>query len=321
MTPTAQHNQALWYRHFGAPEHTLRLEQTPLPPATDDTLRVRMLYAPINASDLIPITGAYGHRISPPLVAGYEGIGRVISAPQSHRHLVGERVLPLRGQGTWQSVVTCAPGQAIPVPETIDTRLAARGYINPLAAALMLRQHPPAGKHVLLTAAGSDCAMLLGQWALQHGARSVTGIHRSAVHAGRLTGCGIRPLIQHDTAGIVRAARTADLVFDATGGDLAQAILAQLPPAAVFICYGLLSGKPFRQLHPLPRICWFHIRNTLATLSDPQWQALFTGIWPQLAASHLSNSQPFALADWQQAIRYYYQTGRQERPLLVFAAK
>jgi NADPH:quinone reductase-like Zn-dependent oxidoreductase len=39
-------------------------------------LRVRMHYSPVNASDLIPITGAYRHRTPLPAVAGYEGLAK-----------------------------------------------------------------------------------------------------------------------------------------------------------------------------------------------------------------------------------------------------
>jgi hypothetical protein len=40
---------------------------------------------------------------------------------------------------------------------------------------MMLTRYPPEGKRVLLTAAGSDCAILLGQWARQAGAEAVYG--------------------------------------------------------------------------------------------------------------------------------------------------
>ena len=36
-----------------------------------------MLVRPINPSDLIPITGAYAHRIPLPNIPGYEGVGIV----------------------------------------------------------------------------------------------------------------------------------------------------------------------------------------------------------------------------------------------------
>jgi hypothetical protein len=72
---------------------------------------------------------------------------------------------------------------------------------QPAAAQLMLTHYPSAGKRVLLTA-GSDCAILLGQWARRLGAETVYGIHRSAVHADRLAAMGIIPIAQNETATI-----------------------------------------------------------------------------------------------------------------------
>lgn len=65
-------NSALCYRQFGIPEDVLKLELSNKDLLKEDYIRVQMLYAPINASDLIPITGAYQHRIILPQIAGYE---------------------------------------------------------------------------------------------------------------------------------------------------------------------------------------------------------------------------------------------------------
>lgn len=310
-------NAAICYRHFGLPEETLKLEQTLLAPCPADRLRVRMLCAPVNASDLIPVTGAYRHRITPPVIAGYEGAGIVVSAPQAFSHLLGKRVLPLRSTGTWQNIVDSDPLWAIPVADDIDTTLAARAYINPLAALLMLKHYSPAGKQVLLTAAGSDCALLLGQWALRMGATSVAGTHRSPVHARRLAECGITPISQQDRQAVEDAAARSDLVFDATGGILAEEILQRLPQQALFICYGLLSGQTFRQTRKLPRIHWFHIRNYLDALTPAEWQSLFSEIWSLLKSSTLSETRQFDLTNWQEAIAFYRVAGRTSKPLLV----
>lgn len=293
------------------------LEYTSLPPCPADRLRVRMLCAPLNASDLIPVTGAYSHRITPPAIAGYEGVGVVISAPRACSHLLGRRVLPLRSEGTWQVIVDAESAWAILVPDEIDNTLAARAYINPLAALLMLKYYCPTGKHVLLTAAGSDCALLLGQWALRLGATSVTGIHRSPVHARRLAECNITPISQYDTRAVERVAARSDLVFDATGGTLAATLLQSLPEEALFICYGLLSGQPFRQTRRLPQTHWFHIRNYLDTFTPAEWQALFDEIWPLLKTSALSDIRHFALADWQEAVAFYRTGGRTSKPMLM----
>lgn len=142
---------ALRYHRFGAPEDCLSLESAPLGLRSENALRVEMRLAPVNPSDLIPITGAYRHRVQPPQVAGYEGIGHVIEAPAAYQHLIGQRVLPLRGGGTWQTHIDADPALAIPVPDDIPDALAARAYINPLAAYLMLKSWPVKDRHVLLT--------------------------------------------------------------------------------------------------------------------------------------------------------------------------
>ncbi|MHB9345492.1 zinc-dependent alcohol dehydrogenase family protein [Enterobacter vonholyi] len=309
-------NLALWYRRFGEPETVLQPETAPPGALAPRQLRVRMLFSPVNASDLIPITGAYRHRTPLPAIAGYEGVGVVIEAPASFKHLVGQRVLPLRGQGTWQRYVDCPAEYAIPVPDTVDAQLAARAYINPLAAQMMLTRYPPRGKRVLLTAAGSDCAILLGQWARQAGAEAVYGIHRSAVHAERLEAMGITPVAQHDANRIGIVAARSDIVYDATGGQLAEAILSVMPEQGTFVCYGLLSGQAFTQRRPAPRVAWFHIRNGLDALGVEAWRAEFERIWRMLPDSEYSDVTVYPLADWQRALSAYREGGRTRKPLL-----
>ncbi|XGI82513.1 zinc-dependent alcohol dehydrogenase family protein [Enterobacter hormaechei] len=312
-------NLALWYRRFGEPESVLQPEIAPPGVLAPGQLRVRMLYSPVNASDLIPITGAYRHRTPLPAVAGYEGVGVVTEAPASFKHLVGKRVLPLRGQGTWQRYVDCPAEYAISVPDAVDAHLAARAYINPLAAQMMLTRYPPRGKRVLLTAAGSDCAILLGQWARQAGAEAVYGIHRSAVHAERLEAMGITPVAQHDANRIGTVAARSDIVYDATGGPLAEAILSVMPEQGMFVCYGLLSGQTFTQRRPVPRVAWFHIRNGLDALGAEAWRAEFDRIWLTLPDSEYSDVKVYPLADWQKALSAYREGGRTRKPLLSMA--
>lgn len=106
------------------------------------------------------ITGAYAHRVQPPLVAGYEGLGRVVATSDALPFSLGQHVLPLRGDGTWQQWLNCSGQWLVPVPEDIADDIALRGYINPLAARLMLRRWPVRDQQIILTAAGSDCARL-----------------------------------------------------------------------------------------------------------------------------------------------------------------
>ena len=254
-------NSALTYRSFGPPREHLRLETSPLGVRPEYMLRGAMLQVPINPSDLIPITGAYAHRITLPAVAGYEGVGRVISAPRRHAEWIGRRVLPLRGAGTWQAYVDCSPDLAIPVPNGISDDIAARAYINPLAASHMLVRSPVCGKRVLLCGAGSHCADLLGYFARLQGAAEVIGAYRSESRVERMQALGITPVSAANIEEVIRCARAAEVTFDALGGPLASCVHDAMPTGSRFVGYGLLTGQPVRPNGP-PRAIYerFHLR-------------------------------------------------------------
>lgn len=307
-------NAALWFRQFGEPEHVLTLEQTPLVPFIPGTLRVRMHYAPLNPSDLIPITGAYRHRVFPPRIAGYEGVGVVEQADAPE--WIGKRVLPLRGEGTWQRWVDCPIQWAVPVPDNVPDELAARGYINPLAAWLMLKRWPVAGKRVLVTAAGSVCAGLLAQWAKRQGATEVYGVYRSAQHLPALLKSGIIPLSGDDEHGIAEATGKVDVVYDAVGGELATLMLDHLNPHGALISYGLLSGKAFSPRGKNITAQRFHLRDTLAVTPVEEWQGWFSSLWELLLQAQQPDVAVFALEEWRQALALFREPGRQRKPLL-----
>jgi NADPH:quinone reductase-like Zn-dependent oxidoreductase len=312
-------NWALWYRTFGEPEGVVRLEANELEPLKPGLIRVRMSISPINPSDLIPMTGTYGHRVRPPLVAGYEGVGTVTEAAASAPHLVGKRVLPLRGIGTWQHHVDCDPAWAVPVPDDIDDHLAARAYINPLAAFLMTRMWNPAGKRVLVTAAGSTCAGLLAQWALALGAREVIGIHRSPEHRPLLRRHGITPIEASDAVEVAMQARGADLAFDAVGGTLASGVLDAMRKGALFVSYGLLSAAMYSVSERGPTPSRFHVRDQLEGLAPAPWQQWFLEMWPLLRQSYLPEIRSFPMADWREALTLFRTPGRRFKPVLSFA--
>ncbi len=308
-------NHALWFRRFGPPVEALTLESAPKPPRPPGRARVRMIAAAINPSDLIPITGAYRHRVRPPLVAGYEGCGVVVES--DHIDMIGRRVLPLRGEGTWRTLVDADPDLLITVPDDVPDDLAARAYINPLAALLMLEAHPVAGRRVLLTAAGSSCARTLAAWALADGAREVVAVHRSPIHGPALAATGSTPILQDDP-GLGRLAAGCDLIFDAVGGPLAEALLAAPPRSADFVSYGLLSGLPFRPLANGPALHRFHLRDRLNGASPDVWRGWFDHLWPRLRRLELPDARPFPLRDWKAALAAFDEPGRTFKPMLTF---
>ncbi|NIY46489.1 zinc-dependent alcohol dehydrogenase family protein [Cedecea colo] len=308
-------NSALWFREFGQPEEVLALEYSPLAPRAAGKLRVQMRYSPINPSDLIPVTGAYRHRVVPPRVAGYEGVGVVIEA--DNPAFIGQRVLPLRGEGTWQRWLDCDPQWAVPVPGSIPDVLAARGYINPLAAYVMLKKWPVQGKTVLLTAATSSCAGLLAQWAKLQGAKAVFGVYRSDNQIAALEQDGVIAVSINDKRGMHYAAQQAEIVFDAVGGELATALLQHMQPGTDFISYGLLSGQLYQMTGGYIRPQRFHLRDTLAVTAAEVWQRWFTELWGMLAVSKLPEVRLFPLENWREALDEFAVPGRRSKPMLV----
>ncbi|HBY9508937.1 hypothetical protein AZZ97_001515 [Klebsiella pneumoniae] len=119
-------NDAIVYDRYGPPAAVLTLKRLPLAPLAGGRVRVRMRFAPVNPSDLIPVTGAYRHRTRLPAVAGYEGLGEVVAAPYGSRLAAGQRVLPLRGGGTWQRFIDLDETWLVPVPPAVDDLLGAR---------------------------------------------------------------------------------------------------------------------------------------------------------------------------------------------------
>lgn len=305
----------LAYRRFGRPCEVLGLERADFVPLAPSAVRVRMRTAPINPSDLIPISGAYKHRIRLPMVAGYEGVGTVVAAGEGAVMLLGKRVLPLRGAGTWQRYVDCRAERAVPVPDDIDDSLAARAYINPLAAMLIVREHQMDGRTVLVTAAGSTCANLVAEWALRYGAREVIGIHRSSEHVEGLERINVTPVSIDGFGQIDRAASRADLTLDAVGGRLATRILASMRPSAVFLSYGLLSGLSFARPPVGPKLQRFHLRERLKVDTET-WQGWFQDLWPLLRQTLLPNVANFPMADWREALALFEVPGRQVKPMI-----
>src|SRR5215510_4293662 len=89
------------------PNGSLTLRKIPAPRPQQGQVLIRMAAAPINPSDLGPLSGlSYGVKRQFPFTPGLEGSGTVIEAGQGllPRLLKGRRVAcsaPLTGEGTW----------------------------------------------------------------------------------------------------------------------------------------------------------------------------------------------------------------------------
>jgi NADPH:quinone reductase-like Zn-dependent oxidoreductase len=106
-------------------------------------------------------------------------------------------------------------------------------------------------------------------------------------------------------------------VFDAVGGPLGTAILNALRADADFVAYGLLSGEPITAAPRAVSPQRFHLRDTLDTTSEQQWQAWFRELWPLLTAATLPAVTSFPMTDWKKALAFFDSAGRSSKPLLL----
>lgn len=263
--------QSFIYESYGLPHQVLKLKEKYQPHLHPQELLVKMLYAPVNPSDLIPMTGAYAHRISLPATAGYEGVGLVADVGSAlSRKLIGQRVLPLEGEGTWQSFVKCPASHAFFVPEPLDSISASQLYINPLTAWLLctevLALKP--GQKLAVNAAASSIGQIFAQLSRILGFEFIAITRNNKKHQ-LLKERGAQEL-RTDLHNL-----EVDAAIDCVGGQAGTDLASCVRSAGKFQALGLLSGQQvdWEKLAQLPIDAGiFHLRHWNAKLSPAEWQ-------------------------------------------------
>lgn len=157
----------LTFEAHGEPEEVLELQQDS---AADKALlgpgdvRLELVAAPINPSDINTIQGNYPLKPRLPGVPGHEGVMRVVeTGPQAGRLRVGDRVVPvLPALGTWRSGGVFKEEGWHRVPPRLSDEAAATLCINPLTALCMVEDF---------------VGLKAGDVVVQNGATSAVGQH------------------------------------------------------------------------------------------------------------------------------------------------
>ncbi|MDT5241808.1 MAG: hypothetical protein QOD97_4006, partial [Mycobacterium sp.] len=142
----------------GEPSEVLHLQTRPLPEPGPGQVRIRVVAAPVEASDLHTIRGRYGFTPEFPAVPGIESVGVIDELGSGTDGLtVGQRVVTVGVTGTWQEYVVADAERVLPVPASMSDSTAAQILSNPLTAVILtgdeLDVRP--GEWLLQTAAGS----------------------------------------------------------------------------------------------------------------------------------------------------------------------
>lgn len=244
-----------------------------------------MLARPINPSDLIPITGAYSHRIALPDIPGYEGVGIVEEVgPSVSRELIGKRILPLRGEGTWQDFVKARADFVVSVPDHLNDYTIGNGRIFAQLAKIV-------GCRLIAVTRDDRHRQQL----LELGASYV--IHGSEAQ--------LRETVMELTNGM-----GAHAAIDSVGGLAGTELAFSVRPGGHFLTIGLLSGQPVDwtkiQREDRVNVKLFHLRHWNQRVSVQAWQETFRLLIAMVVDGKIRLMEPkacYSLREVHEAVR------------------
>lgn len=246
--------KAIRFEQFGEPREVLRVVDLPEPEPGRNEVRVRMIAAPINPSDLLVVRGRYGVLPSLPATPGFEGVGVVEKAGPGliGKLLKGKRVAVLnQAGGNWAEQVIVSALRAIPVPSDLPDEQVASFFVNPASVLAMVRHvlKVPKGAWLLQSAAGSTLGKMIIKLGKVDGFKTLNVVRRHDAIA-ELKALGGDAVISSSDGPIdeqVRAltgGRGVAYALDPVGGETGGQVFKSLGDDAHMLVYGLLSNEP-----------------------------------------------------------------------------
>lgn len=248
---------AICTRH-GLASEVVEVQERTLPAPGAGQVRIQMIAAPINPSDLLFCLGNYGVGPQPPTSVGLEGTGIVESAGPGwlgwlHK---GKRVAVVtRTPGTWGTHCLSDAKTVVPVPDSLSDEQAASFFVNPASALLMTRWilNVPRDGWLLQSAAGSALGRMVIRLGTHFGFRTLN-IVRRAEQAAELKQLGADGVIvadeqtpPQDFQEQVREACRGELpqhAIDPVGGPLGGMMLDVLGERGQMLSYASLAEAP-----------------------------------------------------------------------------
>lgn len=281
------------------PQDVIHAVDFELPAPAPGELRVRVVAAAINPSDVLTLTGDYGQLPPLPAIGGNEGVGRVeLIGEVVQGFSAGQLVLLPVGCGTWSTHVQAPAAQFVPLPDVADPQQLAMLAINPPTALLMLRQFVDLqpGEWVVQNAANSAVGGYLIELAKLRGLKTVNVVRRDSAREQMEANPGDVLLVDGDDLAqrVVEATGKAKirLGIDAVGGMATERLARCLAEGGTLVNYGLMSGEPcvvsaqsfvFNDL----TLRGFWLAKWFRVASRDAQKALYGELTRALAAGHL----------------------------------
>ncbi|PAA50216.1 hypothetical protein BOX15_Mlig020157g3, partial [Macrostomum lignano] len=218
-----------------------------LKPPTAGQVLIKTKYAGVNASDINFTAGRYKHASKPPILLGFEGVGRVVQVgPGVGDGLkVGQPVAYL-ADGSFSEYQCLSAGSVFPVPSIRPEFVSL--LVSGLTAELALEKvgQPSAGETVLVTGAAGGTGQFAVQLAKLRGCR-VLGTCSGEAKARLLTALGCDRPIDYtkeklDEVLKRECPRGVNVVYEGVGGKMFDTAVDALATHGRLIVIGFIQG-------------------------------------------------------------------------------
>lgn len=249
------------YKQNGVPKEVLELKTLDVLGAPKSTqVKLQMLAAPINPSDINMVEGTYGVKSSFPAVAGNEGVGMVKEVGEGVKNLaVGDWVIPaVAGLGTWRQELVTEASNLTKIANDIPVAYAATLGVNPCTAYRLLADFAElkSGDVIIQNGANSMVGLAIIQMARERGIKTINVIrgdrpevdtvNRLLSNLGGDVNITDTFLNSHGFKEILFELPPIKLGFNCVGGEGATDMARVLAPGATMVTYGGMSKRPLK---------------------------------------------------------------------------
>ena len=237
--------------HELGPVDKLTVEELPTPEPAPGTVRIRVEAAGASFVDALQVAGKYQFPSTPPYTPGGEAAGVIDAIGDGvEGFAVGDRVLASTFHGAWADTLIAKPHQLYRLPDSLDAARAAT-FLQVYGTAWFAFTRRTAiqpGETVLVTGAGGGVGLAAIDVARSFGAR-VLAVASSEEKRALAIQAGAEAAISTDDDVKTRAreltdGKGIDVVYDVTGGDVAEQALRALRFDGRYVVVGFTAGIP-----------------------------------------------------------------------------
>ena len=264
----------------------MQLEQLPTPEPGEGQVRVHVVAAGVNFLDIYHRGGQY--KVPLPFALGREGAGVVEAlGPGVSGVSVGDHVAWAGVGGSYATHMLAKPDELVPVPASVDLRVAAAVMLQGMTAHYLTHStFPLDSSHTcLIHAAAGGVGQLFCQMAKMRGVAKLIGTTGSEEKANLARQAGADEVILYTQTDFLEEAKRLtngvglDVVYDSVGKETFMKSLAALKRRGMLVLFGASSGAvpPFDvnelQNHGSAYLTRPTIAHYIATRDELLWRS------------------------------------------------